>query len=319
MKNKLLIVSLGLLVILTTACGKNPKLKNGEEVVVKVDGFKISADTLYKDLKSKYGYNIAINMIDEYIANKEIADSDEIDEYVNSTVEYYSSYAESNGMELEDFLVYNGVNSVEEFKTSLKNSRKLELAIKKQIGSEFTDEEIESYYNENYSEKQTVKHILIKFDEDEDEYDEAYNTALTVIGKLKETDKDNLSKTFDDLAFEYSADSSYNNGGLIENFMAGEVVKEFWDASKALKANEFTDTPVKTTYGYHVILKVSETEKEDLKNIKDEVRNKLAEKKIQQDTLLQTKTMIELRKKYKLTIYDSDIEKGYNDYKATVE
>ena len=185
-----------MLVVLTTACGKNPKLKNGEEVVVKVDGFKVSADTLYKDLKSKYGYNIAINMIDEYIANKEIADSEEIDEYVNSTVEYYSSYAEANGMELEDFLSYNGVDSVEDFKTSLKNSRKMELAIKKQIKANITDEEAETYYNDNYSEKQTVKHILIKFDEDEDDYDEAYNTALTVIGKLKETDSANLSKTF---------------------------------------------------------------------------------------------------------------------------
>lgn len=319
MKNKILVVSLGLLVLLTTACGKNPKLKNGEEVVVKVDGFKISADTLYKDLKGKYGYNVAINMIDEYIANQEIADSDEIDEYVNSTVEYYSSYAEANGMTLDDFLSYNGVDSVEEFKTTLKNSHKIELAIKKQVGSEFTDEQIESYYNENYSEKLTVKHILIKFDEDEDEYDEAYNTALTVIGKLNETDSANLSKTFDDLAFEYSADSTYNNGGLIENFMASEVVAEFWEASKNLGANEYTDAPVRTQYGYHVILKVSETDKEELKNVKDEIREKLADLRIQQDSLLQTKTMIELRKKYNITIYDSDIEKGYNDYKATVE
>lgn len=319
MKNKILVVSLGLLVLLTTACGKNPKLKNGEEVVVKVDGFKISADTLYKDLKGKYGYNVAINMIDEYIANQEIADSDEIDEYVNSTVEYYSSYAEANGMTLDDFLSYNGVDSVEEFKTTLKNSHKIELAIKKQVGSEFTDEQIESYYNENYSEKLTVKHILIKFDEDEDEYDEAYNTALTIIGKLNETDSANLSKTFDDLAFEYSADSTYNNGGLIENFMASEVVAEFWEASKNLGANEYTDAPVRTQYGYHVILKVSETDKEELKNVKDEIREKLADLRIQQDSLLQTKTMIELRKKYNITIYDSDIEKGYNDYKATVE
>ena len=319
MKNKILMLSLGLLVIFTTACGKNPKLKNGEEVVVKVDGFKVSADTLYKDLKGKYGYNAAINMIDEYIANKEIPDSDEIDEYVNSTIEYYSSYAEANGMKLEDFLAYSGVDSVEDFKNTLKNSRKIELAIKKQIGSEFTDEQIEAYYNDNYSEKLTVKHILIKFDEDEDDYDEAYNTALTVIGKLNETDKANLSKIFDDLAFEYSADSTYSNGGLIENFMASEVVAEFWEASKNLGANEYTDAPVRTQYGYHVILKVSETDKEDLKNVKDEIREKLADLRIQQDSLLQTKTMIELRKKYNLTIYDSDIEKGYNDYKATVE
>lgn len=312
-------LSLGLLVILTTACGKNPKLKNGEEVAIKVDGFKISADKLYEELKSKYGYNIAINMIDEYIANKEIKDSDEIEKYINSTVEYYTTYAANNGMELEDFLAYNGIDTVEEFKTTIKNQRKLELAINKQVGSTITDEEIESYYSENYSEKQTVKHILIKFDEDEDDYDEAYNTALTVIGKLKETDAKNLTKTFDDLAFDYSADSTYNTGGLIENFMASEVVTEFWDASKNLKANEYTEVPVKTQYGYHVILKVSETEKEELSKVKDEVREKIADLKIKQDQLLQTTALIELRKKYKLTIYDTDIEKEYNKVKDSVK
>ena len=319
MKKKLLVLAFGLLVILTTACGKNPKLKNGEEIVVKVDGFKISADKLYKELKAKYGYNVAINMIDEYIANKEIPDSDKIDEYVNSTVEYYTSYAASAGMELEDFLAYNGIDTVDEFKTTLKNQRKLELAIKKQVGKSFTDEEIEAYYNDNYSEKLTVKHILIKFDEDEDEYDEAYNTALNIIGKLKEAKKKDLNKTFDDLALEYSADSTYNNGGLIEGFMANEVVPEFWEASKNLKADEFTDTPVKTTYGYHVILKVSEEDKKELKDAKDDIREKLAEQKLQQDALLQNTTLVELRKKYKLTIYDTDIEKGYNSFKESLE
>lgn len=319
MKKKILMVSLGLLLVLTTACGKNPKLKNGEEVVIKVSGYKVSADKLYKELKSKYGYNVAINMIDEYIANKEIKDSDKIDEYVNSNIDYYTSYAESANMTLEDFLAYNGIDSVDEFKKSLKNQRKLELAVNKQIATSITDEEIENYYNTNYSEKLTVKHILIKFDEDEDDYDEAYNTALTVIGKLKEVDSKDLTKTFDDLALEYSADSTYNTGGLIENFMSGEVVPEFWEASKNLKANEFTDTPVKTTYGYHVILKVSETEKQSLKDAKEDIKDKLVEQKVQQDSLLQNTALVELRKKYKLAIYDTDIEKGYNKFKDSLE
>ena len=319
MKKKILMLSLVLPLVLLTACGKNPKLKNGEEVVVKVDGLKITADKLYGELKGNYGYNTAMNMIDEYIAGKEVKDSDEIDAYVNSTVEYYTSYATSSGMTLEAFLEYNGINSVDEFKTKIKNQRKLELAVKNEIGKSFTDEEIETYYNENYSEKLTVKHILIKFDEDEDDYDEAYNTALTLIGKLQETSKNDLTSTFDDLAYEYSADSSYSNGGLIENFMSSSVLPEFWDASKALKAGEFTTTPVKTSYGYHVILKVSETEKPTLKDAKEEIRTKLAEKKISEDSNIQDATLIALRKKYNLKIYDTDIEKGYNSYKESVE
>lgn len=319
MKRNIFMVSLGLLLFLVTACGNNPKLKNGEEVVAKIDGLSVSADKLYSKLKEKNGYTETINMIDEYIANKEIKDSDEINNYIKETVDYYTSYAENMGMDLESFLEYNGINSKEEFEKALKNQRKLELAIKKQIGADFTDEEIENYYNNNYSEKLTVKHILINFDDDDDEEDNALATANMLIDKLKNAKKDDLIKTFDNLAYEYSADSSAQNGGLIENFMAGEVVPEFFEASKKLKANEFTTEPVKTVYGYHIILKVAETEKEKLKDVKDDIRTKLAEEKLQSDSLLQNTTLIALRKKYNLKIYDTDVEKGYNDFKKSVE
>lgn len=319
MKKNTLVLSLGLLLVLVTACGKNPKLKNGEEVVAKIDGFSISAEKLYGNLKAKYGYSEAINLIDEYIANKEIKDSEEIDKYVNDTIDYYTSYAENMGMSLEEFLEYNGIETADEFKKTVKNQYKLQLAIKKQIGSEFTDEEIDTYYNNNYSEKLTVKHILINFDDDEDETDSALETANQVIAKLTEAKADDLFKTFDDLAYEYSADSSYQNGGLIENFMAGDVVPEFFEASKKLKANEFTTEPVKTVYGYHIILKVSETEKSALKDVKKEIREKLADDKLQTDSLLQNATLIKLREKYNLKIFDTDVEKGYNNFKKSTE
>lgn len=318
MKKKLMILSLCMLVILTTACGKNPKLKNGEEVIVKVDGLKITADKLYNNLKVSYGYNEVMNMIDQYIASKEIPDSDKVNEYVNQVYEYYNSYANNYGTDLVTFvnqyMNLTNIKSAEEFKEYIKNQYKVTLAVQKQIGKNYTDEEIEAYYNENYSKILNVKHILIEFDEDEDEYDEAYNTALTIIGKLKETDAKNLNSEFEQLAYDYSADSSYSNGGLIENFMASDVVKEFWDASATLKNGEFTDTPVKSEYGYHIILKVSEKEKPALKDAKDDIRIKLAENAISQDSLLQYTAMNELRKKYNLSFYDTDLEKSYNDF-----
>ena len=319
MKKNIFVLSLGLLLVLVTACGKNPKLKNGEEVVIKVDGFSVSADKLYNNLKAKYGYTEAINLIDEYIANKEIEDTEDVENYVKDVIDYYTSYAENMGITLEEFLEYNGVESQDEFEKTIKNQYKIQLAIVKQVGEDFTDEEIESYYNNNYSDKLTVKHILINFDEDEDEVDSALETANQIIAKLKEASADDLFTTFDDLAYEYSADSTYQNGGLIENFMAGQVVQEFWDASKALKANEFTTEPVKTIYGYHIILKVSETKKEKYEDVKDEIRKTLAEQKLQADNLLQSATLVKLREKYNLKIYDADVEKGYNDFKESTE
>ena len=318
MKKKLLALSLAMVVILTTACGKNPKLKNGEEVVFEAKGYKVSAEKFYEELKKQGGYSTAINMVNDYIAGKEIEDSDEINSYVDGRIQYIESYLTSAGTTMDQYLSQNGLGSVDDLRTIIKNQRKYELAITKQIGSKFTDEEVENYYNTNYSEKIPAKHILIKFDEDEDDYDEAYNTALNIIGKLNETDKKDLTKTFDDLALEYSADSTYNNGGLIENFMASEVVPEFWDASKALKANEYTTEPVKSQYGYHVILKVSETDKLSLKDADKEIREKLAEQKKTTDSLADDVAAIELYEKYNFKIYDTDIEKFYNDFKDSV-
>ena len=72
MKKKLVIITSCFLMLLTTACGSNPKLENGEEVIASVDGKEITADELYNDLKSSYGYDSLLNMIDLYIAEKEI-------------------------------------------------------------------------------------------------------------------------------------------------------------------------------------------------------------------------------------------------------
>jgi len=131
--------------------------------------------------------------------------------------------------------------------------------------------------------------------------------------KLKKADKDKLDETFVDLAKEYSDDGTYNTGGLIENFMSSTVVSEFWDASNKLKDGEYTKTPVKTTYGYHIILRKSKSDKPSLEDSKDEIKEAIVAKKMenQEDRL---NAMNELRKDYKLSIKDSDMEKSYNDY-----
>ena len=46
------------------------------------------------------------------------------------------------------------------------------------------------------------------------------------------------------------------------------MVSEFEDAAYKLKVNEYTKEPVKTTYGYHIILKTGEKEKPKLKKVK---------------------------------------------------
>lgn len=324
MKNKILIVSCCVLVLLATACGKSvPKLQNGEEIVASITGKDFTAEDLYEVLKSNYGYSELINMIDMYIADQEIETTDEITEYAQEVVDYYMSYAELYGVDLETFLTsfvgLSGISTEEEFLEFVIADYKITLAIQKYIQENLTEEEIENYYNENYSEKLTVRHILIEVEESDTDGSKALATANEIIEKLNATSAEDLEDTFIELAAEYSDDGTYNTGGLISDFMSSSVVSEFWNASYALKDGEYTKTPVLTTYGYHIILRESSSDAPTLEESLEDVKVALAEEKISNDATLQYTAMVELRKKYNLTINDSDLKTLYNDFVASLE
>ena len=315
MKKKFMIITCCFLMLVLTACG-NPKLKDGKEVIASIDGKEFSVDDLYNDLKKNYGENALLTMIDTYIAEKEIETTKEIEDYVNEVVEYWVSYSESTGAEsLEDFLsgymqIY-GISTEEEFYDFVMSDYKLSLAVEQQIRDMITEDEIKDYYDESYTEKITVRHILIEAAENDTNGEKAKKQAEDLIKELNKVDKDELEDKFSELAEEYSDDSSYSDGGLIEDFMASGVVEEFWDASKDLKIGEYTTEPVKTDYGYHIIYKVSEKEKETLEDATEEIKETLAANNMQSGIYV-NQAKAELRKKYNLKIYDKDIETSYN-------
>ena len=315
MKKKFMIITCCFLMLVLTACG-NPKLKDGKEVIASIDGKEFSVDDLYNDLKKNYGENALLTMIDTYIAEKEIETTKEIEDYVNEVVEYWVSYSESTGADsLEDFLsgymqIY-GISTEEEFYDFVMSDYKLSLAVEQQIRAMITEDEIKDYYDESYTEKITVRHILIEAAENDTNGEKAKKQAEDLIKELNKVDKDELEDKFSELAEEYSDDSSYSDGGLIEDFMASGVVEEFWDASKDLKIGEYTTEPVKTDYGYHIIYKVSEKEKETLEDATEEIKETLTANNMQSGIYV-NQAKAELRKKYNLKIYDKDIETSYN-------
>ncbi len=92
---------------------------------------------------------------------------------------------------------------------------------------------------EKYSEYVTVKHILVDTKE----------TADEVLKKLNE------GTDFESLIEEYNIDP----GQMSESsytFTKGEMVKEFEEAAFNLKEGEITKEPVKSDYGYHIIMRL---------------------------------------------------------------
>lgn len=324
-----IIVILIALLILTLCMKRVPKTTEGEEILATVKGEVFTADDLYEKLKENYGTETLISLIDEYITDKEIQDfTDEDKKYVQEVVDYYKEYADYYGVDLNTFLSsYAGLSGIEtedEFYNYILKDYKKSLAIKKYIGENAKEDDIKAYYKENYSDKLTVKHILIEVDSEAKDTDaadkEAYNTAVKLIKKLDKTDSENLEKKFDELAKDYSDDTeTYSNGGLIENFIKNDVDKDFWNASYELKNGKYTAEPIKTTYGYHVILKISSTPVEKYKDIKDEVKDAYSENKLNNDSTLYQTAWDELRSKYKLSFKDDVMKTAYksmiNSYK----
>ena len=159
-------------------------------------------------------------------------------------------------------------------------------------------ENVEVFYKKYLKNFKTTKefnasHILVK----------EINEASEIIVKLKE------KSNFSDLAKKYSIGPSNKNGGKLGWFRSGQMVKEFEKATFQLKKGEITNVPVKTKFGYHVIM---------LHDIRDSVPKKLTE--IKQNIIQRIKKISlsnlenDIRKNQKITINDfDDVAKKVND------
>ena len=315
MKKKILIALL--ILGCTAGCGKVPKLSNGKEAVVSFEDTKISisADDLYNEIKEKYALSSLIDMIDNSILLKEYPKSDSdakkyADEQLESIKKYY---VDDDGKYDEKSLL----SALSGFKEMLKLTYYRNKAVDDYAKNSITDKQVQKYYDEEYVGDISCKHILIApkttdsmSDAEKKKAEEAaLKTAKEVIKKLNDGAK------FDDLAKEYSDDdSNKDKGGDLGYFNKGDMVTEFETAAYALKLNKYTTTPVKTKFGYHIILKTGAKEKEALDKVKDTIITTLADKAKEDDNTMQINALVELRKKYGMKIEDSSLSKQYSNY-----
>lgn len=319
MKKKLICILAVLLLV--TSCGKVPKLKNGDEAVVTMKDGDISVEELYSEMKEKYALDMLITKIDTSILNNVYKTDDEEKNYIDKQLEtikyYYETYYKSQYKSFQEYLTQNGVESEDELKENIRLTYKRNKAVKDYVKSIITDKEIEKYYDEEIFGDISASHILIKPEYDDNASDEekkeaekkALKEAKEVIAKLKK------GEDFAELAKEYSDDSSNSkSGGKLADFNHGQMVEAFEDAAKELKVGSYTTTPVKTEFGYHIILKTAQKDKPALKEVKDDIISDLTDEKLKDDSTLEVTALVELRKKHKVEIQDKDIKKLYEAY-----
>lgn len=315
MKKKIMILSMCLLTFMAAGCGKKEvELKDGKEVVASIKGKKVTAEDLFDNLKDKYGANTLVNMIDEYIANKEVKTTDDLVKDAKNQIKEMKEYYKKNGAKWDDVLAQYGYSDESTLVDDYVLNAKKEEVAKNYLKKEVSDDEINDYYEKEIYGTYTVKHILITpevtegmSDEEKTKAEEkALKTAKKVIEKLNDGEK------WADLVKKYSNDTaSVSDEGKIADFTKGDVVDEFFEASTKLENGKYTTEPVESSYGYHIILKVSETEKPKLEKVKKEVIEKIVKNKLTNDSNLYTTAWNKVREEYNLKINDASLEKGY--------
>jgi peptidyl-prolyl cis-trans isomerase C len=134
-----------------------------------------------------------------------------------------------------------------------------------------TDAEVKAEYDKFKAQagdkEYRARHILVDKEED----------AKAIIAKLKSGAK------FEDLAKQSKDTGSAANGGDLDWASPASFVKPFSDAMVALQKGQYTETPVKTQFGYHVIRldDVRAAKIPSLEEVKPQIVESLQQKKLQ--------------------------------------
>lgn len=317
MKNLGKIFVIATLMVGIVGCGAIPTLKNGEQLVASLDKGGVSADSLYEKLKDKYGAEEFVNLLDTEILNQKYKETDEEKEYLNNQIDELKSSAKENNISYDDLLSYYGFKSDKDVKEYFRLTYRRDKAVNEYVQKDLKDSEIEKYYEDEVYGDIKVKHILIAPDTTDDmsseEKEKAEKTAKKeaedIIKKLKD------GEDFDKLAKKYSDDSSNaKKGGDLGWISTGDMVEEFDAAAFKLKKGKYTTSPVKTTYGYHIIYKVDEKDKPKLDEAKDDIIEALIKNKLNEDPTLYYTVLDKIRKDAGLKFEDKNLKTAYNKY-----
>ena len=312
---KSIVILLCIATLVTTGCGKVPVLQDGKDAVVTFTDGNISADDFYKQLKNKYGRDVLIEMVDSTLLNTKYPDDKEFEKKVNSQVDLFK---EQTGADfLATIKYYYGLNSEEELRDFIAMSYKQEKLVEEYVKKAITEDEIKKFYDKEIYGDITASHILIEPDVEDKASDEekkkaeekALEEAKKVIERL------NNGEDFATLAKELSDDTgTKEDGGSVGEYnIDSNLVDEFKLGGRDLEVGKYTTTPVKSSFGYHIILKVSQKEKPAMDTVKSVIEDIIYENTLEEDSKITGKTLEKFRTDMGVDIHDDKLLEQYKD------
>ena len=318
MNKKILYTVLTILCLVVVTGCKTAKMKNGDEYVVEMKGSKITATEFYNDIKVEKIAHL-VDMMDHKLFDKKYQTTDTENKYVDEQIATMKkNYANNNDETFVSIIQqYFGFNSIDELEDSIHLDYKRQQAVYDYIEENFSDKEVENYYNTYVSGDVKASHILIKSTAKSTDSSDVQAKAEEKAKKKAEEiiDKLNKGEDFSTLAKKYSDDdATKEKGGELGSFSPDDMTDQFAKAVKELKINEYTKKPIKTTYGYEIILKTGEEEKPKLEDKDEEIRNTLREQALKEDSKLYYNSLVKLREDKGIKWNDSKLEKAYKQY-----
>lgn len=285
-------------------------LKDGTQPIATLNEKTITADDLYENMKSYYSVNVLLNEIDDIILSKKYKETDEMNEEIKSTAEYYySMYEKQAGYTKEQFLSEYGFASEDSFLDNLRLDYRRNKYYEEYVLSLITDKEVEKYYKDDVFGDVDSKHILVSVAKDDKEGlsdEEAKKLANEIIKKL------DSGTSWDDVVKEYKDQITSEDLGY--NAFNASLESAYLKECKDLKVGTYSKSPVLTSYGYHIVYKKAQKDKPELDSVKNDVKDILAKEKKENDTNLYYKALIKLRADSKLEFNDTKLKDEYKTY-----
>ena len=252
--------------------------KQANNGMMKALGVDVKSDKnsfIYLLIKDRVVNELIVKaLLDEEIAKRGIkVTNEDVDQAIKEIVDKLGSKEQ-----LDKLLKQNGI-SVAQFKKDLREEVKMKKLAQELGSANVSDAEAKKFYNENADkfkqpEKVRASHILIsvnpeeiteiiKSDDNNKNLDEkAIKAKVDAEIKAKEAKAKELlaqvkkdPSQFAQIAKENSEDpGSASKGGDLGFFAAKEMVDEFSKAAFAQKPNTISDKPVKSKFGYHIIM-----------------------------------------------------------------
>ena len=284
-------------------------LKDGTQPVAEIDGYTVTANDLYEDMKDVYSISSLLDKIDNKILEEKYPETDEMNDELKQQAEsYYSAYKQYYKMDKETFLSNNGFGSEKAFLEYLRLQYRRNKYAEDYIKTLISDKEVEKYYEDKVYGDINTKHILVKVDSSASDEDKkkAEDLAKEIISKL------NDGKSFDDVKEEYKDQITYEELGY-KSYNAN-LESAYMEAMQKLENNSYSKEPVKTSYGYHVIYRIDQKEKPALEDFKEEIIDSLVSEKKSEDKNISYVALDKMREESGLKFSDTVLEKKYNTY-----